>query len=436
MSAPATTSAQVRSLVTHAAWRMLAPRQFQQRFYDRRSAYMPPPPPPPVATAVTMGFIPWLLQTIKLVLGAVALLSLSMASYGILYQLAMPARYAAVPLYFDYAPDRGGNNYSPSATIDLWAHPHYVAWEAVHEAVAPPVRTTTRLLTARQAYYLEVALLLPESPASTGLLGVRTELATSLSCVIQSSSNDTSGTYFTTNDTHPTSTNATQSTLLAHSTRWTPLPHVSRWIRTTFQIVCLPAYWVGALAEVQTVVVVPFRHFVEARHWPLRHVTVQLHRPADAPVVHVIRGEVRIGKELNALQELLREWYYTGCCVGTLLFACVYLLVGTVLMERFGRLDEEPDCELDLDDLDMGMGDDVHNENNSNGGLSNQRPEHHTDGAANPPRQVGEDDSEPHFEDWQDYTPPPINTRGGSFPNRASSHPFAEPPDSEWEDIN
>ena len=38
-------------------------------------------------------------------------------------------------------------------------------------------------------------------------------------------------------------------------------------------------------------------------------------------------GEVRIGKELNAFQTILKEWYYTCFTLGTMCFAALYLML-------------------------------------------------------------------------------------------------------------
>jgi hypothetical protein len=70
-------------------------------------------------------------------------------------------------------------------------------------------------------------------------------------------------------------------------------------------------------------------------------------------VVEVVQGELLLGEELNAYQEGLKEWYYTGFLVGSISFAIVYLIMGLAVAAVVGRLgggsNEEPPCDLDLE---------------------------------------------------------------------------------------
>ena len=205
-----------------------------------------------------MGLIPWLLQMLKFLLLGSLLLLASGASYAVFYQAIMPPRHATVPLHFDYSPPvetgimkvskpifgRGklpatDSSVVPTAMVDLFAK--HVAWQAFHQAVSAPLLTQKRLLHARQAYYIELLLFLPESVNNrdTGLFGVVTDLQSS------------------------------NTTTLARSTRWTQLPHESSWISFSRKLICLPAFWIGALTEFRTIEVAAFRHFVESREFPL-----------------------------------------------------------------------------------------------------------------------------------------------------------------------
>jgi hypothetical protein len=47
--------------------------------------------------------------------------------------------------------------------------------------------------------------------------------------------------------------------------------------------------------------------------------------------VEVIRGEVRIGKELNAYQNVLKEWFYTCYVIGTIVFLTLHLATWGIL---------------------------------------------------------------------------------------------------------
>jgi len=206
---------------------------------------------------LVMGLIPWILQILKLFLLGTILLLASGASYAIFYRAVMPSRYATVALYFDYSPpvDMGvvpstrplfklpkyppKTHVVPTASVDLFAK--HVAWDAFHQAVAPPLLTQNRLLSPRQGYYIEMLLFLPESMHNreAGLFGVVTDLQSS------------------------------NQTTLARSTRWTQLPHESGWISFTRKLLCLPAFLVGALTEFRTIQLDALRHFVESRDFPL-----------------------------------------------------------------------------------------------------------------------------------------------------------------------
>lgn len=80
--------------------------------------------------------------------------------------------------------------------------------------------------------------------------------------------------------------------------------------------------------------------------------------PTAQTLVEVTSGELRIGKELNAIQEVLKTYYFTCYSIGTAFFAVLYMFFWTVILplvsERMGLRsnDEEPPCDLDLDDLD------------------------------------------------------------------------------------
>eukprot|EP00977_Amphora_coffeiformis_P005902 scaffold1248_cov170-Amphora_coffeaeformis.AAC.21 len=252
----------IQSIATYAAWRILAPPQIRRWYYNNNNNnhQRRPMEDPPREDEVVLGLIPWMLQILKLCLMGTILLLASGASYAIFYRAVMPSRYATVSLYFDYSPpvDMGivpssrplfklpkhqtpklSQNVVPTASVDLFAK--HVAWEPFHQTVAPPLLTHKRLLSARQAYYIEMLLFLPESihNREAGLFGVVTDLQSS------------------------------NQTTLARSTRWTQLPHESSWISFTRKLLCLPAFLLGALTEFRTIELAAFRHYVESRDFPL-----------------------------------------------------------------------------------------------------------------------------------------------------------------------
>jgi hypothetical protein len=88
--------------------------------------------------------------------------------------------------------------------------------------------------------------------------------------------------------------------------------------------------------------------------------------PQQHAGIEVIGGAIRIGKELNAFQEVLRTWFYTCGMIGTCYCACLYVILwqGVLLplyksQFEFGDQGyDEPSCDLDLDGEDFNDQDD------------------------------------------------------------------------------
>jgi Putative adipose-regulatory protein (Seipin) len=216
------------------------------------------------------------------------LVMLSAVSYGIFYQNAMPAQHVLKELHFDYTstslgyhtasevapkryphiwPSDYGSQTSatpdmhravPTATLDLLAK--HNEWRAYFVDVLPqPSPKLRRVLEAKQAYFIEVALTLPESQSNkySGMFGVVTELYTG-------------GHY----DETSMGNNGTclfnrEPTLLAVSRRSYRFPHQSAWISVIGKVIILVPLLIGAFEEVKTVASPAFRHFIESSARPL-----------------------------------------------------------------------------------------------------------------------------------------------------------------------
>ena len=80
-------------------------------------------------------------------------------------------------------------------------------------------------------------------------------------------------------------------------------------------------------------------------------------QPSAKALAEVSVGELRIGKELNAFQQILKTWYFTCYTLGTAIFASFYFLLWTILQavweDRRWRkrryMSEEPPCDLGSD---------------------------------------------------------------------------------------
>ena len=287
----------------------------------------------------------------------------------------------------------------PFATLDLFAARHDSAWTAHHPSVQPPPQATHRILQSGQRYYFQLTLELPESLRNqqAGMFGIVVQLfssspATSSSTMYNSSREDRDS----------KSTTPKPSLLLASSECWTRLPYESTWIGVIRKLVLLPALLMGAIHESRTVSVWPFRHYVESLQHPLVRALVYTitgdcvvviwsvycyaHRVVIVFLlqqfvsiglvmgrldikkddkcrymepIEVDEATIRIGQEMNSLQELVVTWYYCCWSVGTLVCMLVQWLLwkATCALVRgmshaaFAR--QEPPCDLDLDNVNL-----------------------------------------------------------------------------------
>jgi hypothetical protein len=262
------------------------------------------------------GIIPVMFHVIKVTAQLLVLLSISAATYLLFYHSIMPSHFDET-LFFDYTRAynptmhtkvlkrirKGSECQSPWAVVDLFAKKS--AWDAQYDTVEPVPRigSGNHRLVAKQAYYVETLLQLPQSPVNyqVGMFGVVVELR------------------------------ATNGTLLAVSRRSTRIPHSSVWIQTLANAFCILPLLLGAMDEAKTVVVPSYRHFVESHEMPLQHLVIRIEAQQSqsasvALLPEIVGGTIRIGKELNAFQELVKVWFYTCFIFGTMAFAMMYLL--------------------------------------------------------------------------------------------------------------
>jgi hypothetical protein len=244
----------VRHILAHVASEALAKVQNYHIPED-----VPSRPPAPAEDAF-VGIVPLLRRMFILIFSGTVLLISSLGLHGLFYFIAMPSHHATEALFFDYsgisrhpAPvcvDKSSETCSitkhlPGETVVPWAvadlFSKHSQWEAFQEDVIPLPRADHRILKTGQAYYLEVALELPESDINrgAGVFGVSVE--------VQSSN----------------------GTKLASSMRAARLPHESAWVTTLRKLIWLLPLLIGAVQETRTVVVPSFRHLVESRDFPL-----------------------------------------------------------------------------------------------------------------------------------------------------------------------
>lgn len=216
----------------------------RSRFQDRMDA----------ARGNFIGIIPILKQIVFLFVVGTFLMLTSITLYGIFYLIVMPPNAVTEQLHFDYTcgeaynhdnvcnetiPDEQAKACSPVAAVDIFAE--HSPWEAFHEDLQPPPKTSTRILKVQQPYFLEVELHLPESKANSelGMFGVEVEL--------QKEGGEP----------------------LARSLRSARFPHETNWISDVRKLVCLVPLLLGAIKESRTVFVPAFRYYVEHKDHPL-----------------------------------------------------------------------------------------------------------------------------------------------------------------------
>lgn len=287
------------------------PQQEDPAYFDNNSEYFYYEQQPH-----NFGFLQWLGGILLAVCKVLLLLSLSAVSYGIFYQRSMPTQLASKELHFDYT--RGSDiiglssaeqiaaaavTYNPialfrrqhreeeeehveekrqqsvpTATVDLLAK--HNEWQAFAENVLPAAPLQQRLLQAGQAYYIDVALTLPESQANkdAGMFGVVTELySSSLSfSLLECSESTTSDSDNDEKSCRSDGLNGAkqqqqqqQHKLLAVSRRSYRFPHQSAWISTIAKMLLLMPLLIGALEETRTVTSPVFRQYVESADYPL-----------------------------------------------------------------------------------------------------------------------------------------------------------------------
>ena len=292
------------------------------------------------AESSVVAFLQTLLSLIKRVVYAsfvsTIILTLSVATYGVIYNLSMPRLAIRSPIYFDYnfVPERhlsgaygryiknqevqfchsgsddneiGGQEETkqcahpttkdarpapPTAVVDLSMQ--HTQWHAYHEQVLPAKYEDTsgvHVIKPKRRHFVDLALTLPESDLNRqlGMMMVEVDLI------------------------------ASDGTLLASSGRPTMLPHESAIIGVARKIVLMVPILIGAVAEARTVVLESFDSYVESPELPLAAIVVRLVVPRHtvsgevhryAPI-QVHSGEVRIGKELNTIQGIMKVWFYS-----------------------------------------------------------------------------------------------------------------------------
>lgn len=234
----------------------------------------------------------------------------------------------------------------PTALVDLLAR--YSQWYPYVSDVIPPSSPpyylkNERLLQKNKQYFIDLVLELPESTSNVnvGIFMAQVDLYS-------------------------------DGTKLATSRRPTHLPYESlfaHYLKRISFLVLIP--FIGILfvpgilflPESKVVTVPCFHHFVESEHMPLEFVKVQLmnvnnnvilspahnydtsfhssssqqHFSHYQSQIQVLSGEIHIGKELNSVQRIMKEWFYTCAFCCTFFFMIIETILFKMIAHKIDR---------------------------------------------------------------------------------------------------
>lgn len=301
-------------------------------------------------------------QVLYVTLCAFLLLSTSVAWYSLIYKAIMPKQYATETIYFNYNSQESctamNSRVCPAtAVVDLvspntqWkAHIpdvisddndwmehtiHGVAFDSDEEGGDVDGEDdddrhsstnwySKRILVPKKSYFVQVALTLPESTNNrdVGMFMVEMDL--------KSQNKQSYNNYL-----HSSTFNVTNSRmrqpfkLLASSSRPAMLPYQSTYVSLVKKTFIMIPLILGAIPEARTVIVECFDRFRESESYPMNLVEIRLIIPYQPVLlsnnhdnvmewkhVQIWKAELRIGKELNHIQCLMREWFYSFAFMG------------------------------------------------------------------------------------------------------------------------
>ena len=121
--------------------------------------------------------------------------------------------------------------------------------------------------------------------------------------------------------------------MIASSSRATMLPYECDMVSTIRKCILIAPLIFGWMSEVKRVIVPSLDHFVESFEQPLASVEIRLvtfnsnlnfaQEKSFSPVIQVIHAELWIGKKLNILQRVMKEFFITCFIFGTFLLIII-----------------------------------------------------------------------------------------------------------------
>ena len=322
--------------------------------------------------------LPFIIWIIKACLILFSILILSIGTYAIIWNVIMQGLdVKSRPIFFDYNHDE---SIMPTGIVDMrstksapWVHAcvestssnnngdvcangdiskmstnHYKDTDKNEKDVS---YSEDSILTSGQRYFFELSLTLPESEINKqlGVFMVNVHLKSS------------------------------DRTLLATSKQHSMLPYESTLVslfRKTMLILPLAS---GLLSETRTITLLSFDHYIDANNKkPMSIVEVSLGvaNPAAFPstlqTIQINSAEIRYGKEMNAIQTILRNWKYSCAFWGsTILFLIYTCIVLSILHRRARRIKWSTQPYADF--FSSSTVEESANDNNNNNSEANDR---------------------------------------------------------------
>ena len=367
--------ARIRDAVESATTTALHVQEFAHNakyIYDQANHAHQSIPYAPEGRTFLGTIIPLIKKTIYYTTYGIILSTTSMAMYAIFYCLVMPEHYATEPIFFDYNYKSCGSAICPpTALIDLVSL--NTQWQAhVPDVIHFPEgkygqqvghhegqgsddididaadckmnhQSANRILQPKQTYFFQVALTLPESSKNRdiGMFMIESVLKSKVQKATNRNSFDAEANLIENGELHVQEQEQELKTL-ATSSRPAMLPYQSTYVSSVKKSFIMIPLILEAVPEARTVVIECFDHFRESTEYPMNYVEIRLVIPRNSyginhsgmgngnellENVQVWKAELRIGKELNRIQRLMKEWFYTSACLGIIFFVCLQIIM-------------------------------------------------------------------------------------------------------------
>lgn len=279
-------------------------------------------------------------------ISSIILFSTSVGFYVLFYCLIMPEHDVTRPIYFDYNDKSCGEAICPpKAKIDLlssntqWhAHvPSVVSLEDRNDECDGDKDDEKKecsnndlfgILEPENSYFFQVALTMPESNKNreVGMFMIESILKSN---ILQEQKSK-----------------EVKTKVIASSSRPSLLPYQSTYVSMVKKSFLMIPLILSAIPEARTIVIETFDHYIESAQDPMNEVEIRLvvpksqnqnTKPDMYSELQIWKAELKIGKELNKLQRIMKKWFYSSAIIGIALFMSLQIyIIALVKMWKYG----------------------------------------------------------------------------------------------------